>query len=397
MKKFIIISITIVVLILCYFLFEPIFTYYAGREKFTDLSALQVKRDRTDLKKKQADNILKTEYSKLQTPALSVSIGVNNKLVWANTVGYANVNEQVIANSSTKFRIGSVSKSFTSVGLGVLIQKGKLEPTSTVQNFVTYASNKLSGLTVKQLSSHTSGIRNYGTCLCFPIWEYYDNDEYNSIEESIAIFNDDDLLFEPGENFSYSTYNYTLLSGVMEKAAEKDFLLFMEDEVFKPLGMKETTADKKNTDLSNVATFYDIEDGKISQAYNINNSSKWAGGGFLSTTNDLVKFGNAILNNQLLDANTTALLFKPVTISNGEVNNQNYGLGWRNDVKEEVLSDHRKTRVIHHGGVAIGSTAMLILLPKYNTTIAVAMNRSGQSTELIDVAYKIAELFINQK
>lgn len=72
-------------------------------------------------------------------------------------------------------------------------------------------------------------------------------------------------------------------------------------------------------------------------------------------------------------------------------------MGWRNDVKEDVFNDQRKTRVIHHGGVAVGSTAILILLPEYNATIAVAMNRNGQSTELTEVAYKIAELFINQK
>lgn len=183
----------------------------------------------------------------------------------------------------------------------------------------------------------------------------------------------------------------------MEGASGQNFLPFMQENVFRPLKMVQTQPDKKNEHIEYTSKFYDIENGKIKEAYTTNSSNKWAGGGFLSTTNDLVKFGNAVINQQLLDPTTTELLFRPATLVNGKVNGQNYGLGWRNDVRNDILKDKRSVNSIHHGGTAMGSTAMLILLPEYNTTVAVAMNRNGKSSDLFDVAYKIAELFINAK
>ncbi|MDT0685862.1 serine hydrolase domain-containing protein [Autumnicola psychrophila] len=139
------------------------------------------------------------------------------------------------ADSITKYRIGSISKSLTSVGLGLLFERKTIEPNSIVENYVPYANSKLSKLTIKELASHTSGIRNYSSCLCFPIWEFYNNNQYNSIKQSVLIFNNDDLIFEPSTDFNYSTYNYTLLSGIIEGATNLDYLEFMKTNVFEPL------------------------------------------------------------------------------------------------------------------------------------------------------------------
>jgi len=379
-------------------LFKPVITYNFGREKLQDLSHLQPNINHSKKIEKQADSLVISEFIKLKTPALSASIGINNTLIWSNTIGYADINNQIIADSLTKFRIGSTSKALTSIGLGILIQSKKLKPQSLVKNFVPYASHILSEITLEQVASHTSGIRNYGTCFCFPIWEYYNNHEYNSIEESIAVFNNDELLFEPSTDFSYSSYNYTLLSGMMEKASEQKFLPFMQEKVFQPLYMTQTKADKKDQNKENTAKFYEIDNREIKESYEVNNSVKWAGGGFLSSTNDLVKFGNAVLNYKLIDSITTAKLFEPVKLNSGQINGQNYGMGWRNDMYENIHKDGHKVNIIHHGGTAMGSTAMLILLPEYNLTVAVTMNRNASSKEtkniFFSLPHKLARLFI---
>jgi serine beta-lactamase-like protein LACTB len=400
MKKLIKISVPIItILVLCYYLFKPVLIYNFGREKLENLSHLQSNINHSELIQKQADSLLASEFNKLETPALSASIGINNTIIWSNTIGYADIDNQIIADSLTKFRIGSTSKALTSVGLGILIQNKKLMTHSLVRDFVPYASTKLSELTVQQVASHTSGIRNYGTCYCFPIWEYYNNNQYNSIEESIAVFNNDELLFEPSTNFSYSSYNFTLLSAMMETASEKKFLTFMQEKVFQPLQMTQTTADKKTQKKDNTAKFYDISNGEIKESYEVNNSVKWAGGGFLSTTNDLVKLGNAVLNYKLLNASTTTKLVEPVKLNSGKINSQNYGMGWRNDRYENIHKDGHKVNIIHHGGVAMGSTAMLILLPEYNLTVAVTMNRNASTEEtknlFFSLPHKLASLFVN--
>jgi serine beta-lactamase-like protein LACTB len=400
MKRIIKIFVPIIaILVLSFFLFEPIITHNFGKEKLKDFSNLQLNIIYNEQIKRQADSLLISEFKKLKTPALSASIGINNNLIWSNTIGYANIDEKVVADSLTKFRIGSTSKALTSIGLGVLIQSKKLNTHSLVKDFVPFASNKLSELTLQQVASHTSGIRNYGTCLCFPIWEYYNNNEYNSIEESVAIFNDDELLFEPSTNFSYSSYNFTLLSAMMETASEKKFLSFMQENVFQPLQMTQTKADRKNQNKDNIAKFYEIENGEIKESYEVNNSVKWAGGGFLSTPNDLIKLGNAVLNFRILDSLTTAKLFEPVKLNSGQVNSDNYGMGWRNDTYKTIRKDGSDVNVIHHGGVAMGSTAMLILLPEYNLTVAVTMNRNASTQETKNLFFsipgKLASLFVN--
>jgi CubicO group peptidase (beta-lactamase class C family) len=398
MKKTLKISVPIIILVFCYFLFKPVITYNFGREKLQDLSHLQLYINHSKQIKKRADSLLISEFNKLKTPALSVSIGINDTLIWSNTIGYADIDNRIIADSLTKFRIGSTSKALTSIGLGVLIQTKKLKSQSLVKDFVPYASHILSEITLEQVASHTSGIRNYGTCFCFPIWEYYNNHEYNSIEESIAVFNNDELLFEPSTDFSYSSYNYTLLSGMMEKASEQKFLPFMQEKVFHPLYMNQTKADKKNQNKENTAKFYEIDNGEVKESYEVNNSVKWAGGGFLSTTNDLVKLGNAVLNYRLLDSITTVKLFEPVKLNSGKINSQNYGMGWRNDLNKDILKDGQNVNIIHHGGVAMGSSAMLILLPEYNLTVAVTMNRNATSEEtkniFFSLPHKLASLFI---
>ncbi len=394
MKKLIKIVLLIFVLTLIYFLFEPVVLYNFGRNSFPNLTKLTTKTNHIDPTFNEADQIIKNAYSKLQTPALSVAIGIDNKIKYSNTIGFANLESKILADSLTKFRIGSTSKAITSAGLGVLIENKQLDLLSTVKIYVPYASKKLSKLTLKQLASHTSGIRNYGNCLCFPIWEYYNNDQYNSVKESVTIFNKDPLLFTSGTDFSYSSYNYTMLSAIIEGATNKDFLSFMQESVFVPLALKHTIADKQGFKSENIAKFYAVENDNYKEAYKINNSNKWAGGGFLSTPKDLVKFGNAMLNNTLLDSTTTDLLFTPVKLINGEVNEQNYAIGWRNDVSKNVFKEKRKTIVIHHGGTAMGSTALLILLPEYNISVAIAMNRSGKTPDLFNLAYKLAELYI---
>ncbi len=399
MKKILIAVIVALIIILCYFLFEPIVIHNFGKEKLEDFSHLQPNIKHSKQIKKQADSLLISEFNKLKTPALSASIGINNINIWSNTIGYADIDNRIIADSLTKFRIGSTSKALTSVGLGILIQSEKLATQSLVGDFVPYASEKISKLTLRQVASHTSGIRNYGTCYCFPIWEYYNNNEYNLIEESVAVFNSDELLFEPSTNFSYSSYNYTLLSAMMETASEKKFLPFMQDKVFQPLNMNQTKADRKNQKKEGTAKFYEVENGEIKESYEVNNSVKWAGGGFLSTPNDLVKLGNAVLNYRLLDSLTTAILFEPVKLNSGQVNSDNYGLGWRNDMYKNIHEDGHDVNIIHHGGVAMGSTAMLILLPEYNLTVAVTMNRNATSREtknlFFSLPHKLASLFIN--
>src|SRR5690606_21300072 len=207
MKKVAIIASILATVILSYFLFEPVFTYWLSRTKSPDLQALLPTITHDDPVSKKADELLIEEFQGLKSPSLSVSIGIDDSVVWSNSIGYSDVENKRLVDSTTKYRIGSVSKTIASIGLGLLFQSKALNPNSVAGDYVPYVTEDLTNLTVKELASHTSGIRNYGTCMCLPLWEYYDNDHYSSVEESVSIFADDELLFAPGKAFSYSSYN----------------------------------------------------------------------------------------------------------------------------------------------------------------------------------------------
>lgn len=396
MKKYIkTCSIFTLSLVLAYYLFEPIFLYNIGWKNKPNTSNIQPVQTHNDLILNKADSILKAIYTKLDAPAVSIAVGQNNKVIWSNVIGYQDIENKTLADLTTKFRIGSTSKAVTSLGIGVLLQNNKLNLDHQVKQFVSYAKDPLKDLTLKQLASHTSGIRNYGACLCFPIWEYYNNDSYSSVEESVSLFKNDELLFTPGDNFSYSSYNFTLLSAMIEEASGKPFPKFMKESVFEPLHATFIVEETSET-IKDAAEFYDVTNQKYKKVYPVNNSNKWAGGGFLASPTDLIKLGNAFLNNELFDKNTTDLLTAPVMLNNSKVNEQNYAIGWRNDAKD-IFNNGTTIRVWHHGGIANGSISLLALFPEHNLSISMLANKNGSSSDLFENVYAIAKIFINQK
>lgn len=427
MKRIVTGGAVIVFIIICYFLFEPVFVWRAGWQALPDVHNTEpdvtIKDAEWDNEITASQKLLSRFHALSQSPAVSVAVGVGNKLIWAEARGYSDIESGVVADTQTTFRIGSVSKAVTSVGLGKLLEQDMLGLDDSVGKYVAYFGNP--GITIRQLASHTSGIRNYGLCFCAPMWEYYSNDIYNSVEKSVAVFGSDALLFEPGTSFSYSTYNYTLLSGVMEKASGQEFLSFMADEVFDPIGMKYTSGDYADSIIENRAKFYEVNDGEYKEVYPVDNSNKWAGGGLISTPSDLVKLGNALLNGAILKKATVDTLFAPQPLADGTMNPQHYALGWRHEISMmlnpdieqsqpamimdssnllisqprthetvELFDGKKKVRAVHHGGTALGSTALLILFPEYQLSIAMIMNKHSESYQLFDYVVPIAEQFI---
>ncbi|MHA7055762.1 serine hydrolase domain-containing protein [Aquimarina sp. M1] len=397
MKKCIIIaSIVLPVLVICFFLFEPMMTYTTGWNKFPSTTKLKpIKHHKNKLSIK-ADRILTEMFSLLKAPGFSAAVGMNGKVIWSNAIGYQNIKNNTKLNINTKFRIGSTSKAVTSLGVGVLLQNHKLNLDSKVREFVPYANETLSEITMQQLASHTSGIRNYGTCFCFPIWEHQNNDEYTSVQESVGIFSNSPLLFLSGSDFSYSSYNYTLLSAMIEGASGKDFLSFMDEEVFNPLGLNNIKGETTSLSPENVSKFYEVDENMYKETFKVNNSNKWAGGGFVATPTDLVKLGNAFLNYTLLHKETTEILIQPVALDSGNINEQNYAIGWRNDLTEKIFDHNQKVQIVHHAGTAVGSTSVFILFPEYNLSISLLMNRSGSVSDLFTYSYELAKIFITK-
>ena len=310
---------------------------------------------------RQARQFIDSLRVKQGIPGISICVGTKDKILWAEGFGLADVENGVPVTVNSTFRMGSVSKSLTSLAVGKLVEEGKLDLDAPIEQYNTGFAPKRYSVTPRQLATHTAGIRHYGLndgidCL----------KRYKNVRDGLAIFNRDSLLFKPGTAYSYSTYGYSLLSAVIEQASRTPFLTYLQTAVFTPLGMAHTGADYSDQVVPHRVRFYETRNGWLLNANQVENSYKWAGGGLLSTPADLVIMGGSLLNYSLLKRETVALLFTPQLLTDGK--NTNYGFGWR------IGTDQKGRRIIHHGGSIDGGRTFLMLYPDHNLIVAITAN-----------------------
>jgi CubicO group peptidase (beta-lactamase class C family) len=297
-------------------------------------------------------------------PGMSVAVAVDGKLVWAEGFGVADLEQCVPVTPKTKFRIGSTSKPLTSAAVGLLYDQKHLDLDAPIQRYVPDFPNKGHVITTRQLLGHLGGIRGYNAEESAKL----DRDVYHSVSESLKRFKDDPLEAPPGAKWIYSTYGYVLASAAIEGASGQDFLSFMRDKVFLPLGMQDTVADERDKIILNRARWYTVvADGTYRNTPYEDLSYKWAGGGFLSTAEDLARFGSALLKPGFLKQDTLAMIFSRQRTSDGQ--NTKYGLGWF----IHDAGDGAERQFEHGGGVA-GSSSWLVLYPDQGVVIAWMQN-----------------------
>lgn len=312
-------------------------------------------------------------------PGLQIAVMHRGNLVFSKGFGFADLEQQVPVDTNTKMRIGSVSKTLTSAAVGKLIEQNRLNLDAPVQQYVDYFPKKKHNITTRQVAGHIAGIRHYRGD------EFLLDTRFQNVKESLEIFDEDTLLFEPGTEYSYSSYGWNLISAVVEEVSGEQFVSFMEREVFKPLKLQKTVADYTDSLIYDRTSYYSrSDDGVIINAPYVDNSYKWAGGGFLGTAEDLTKFGKAIFWSDFLQPETVDVLIDPMELNSGE--STNYGIGWRTGTDEE------NRRYYGHSGGSVGGTTQFVVFPEQEVIVAVIANMGGVSYR--DSHLRIAGFFM---
>ena len=310
-------------------------------------------------------------------PGFALAVAVDGRVVWSEAFGYANLETHRPATAATQFRIGSVSKSLTADAVAQLYEQGKLDLDAPIQRYVPTFPEKGGVITTRLLGGHLAGIRHYQGN------EFLLNQPYSTVTAGLAVFQNDPLVAPPGTRYSYSTYGFNLISAVVEGASGQQFLAYMSRHVFQPLMMSSTAPDRNDSLIPNRTRFYErTKSGEFVPAPTVNNSYKWAGGGFLSTAEDLVRFGTAHLAPGYLRAATLDLLFTPQRTSSGETTP--YGIGWF------VATDTLGHRTVFHGGSSIGGTTVFGVDRDSRVVIALVTNLSDAR---VDAAEEIRLVF----
>lgn len=303
-----------------------------------------------------------------KVPALSVSVAVDDQIVWSEAVGYADLITEKRATNKTQFRIASLSKNITGTALGLLIEQGRLDPDAPVSRYVKNLPEAVQSLTTRQIASHQSGIAHYQNAA-----DDADMTKYSSTTEALQKFVSRPLAHAPGAGETYSTYAYTLLAAVIEGASGQPYLNFMRDRIFAPLGMNSTVPDITGVARKERASAYETDSGRVVRAPEIELSGRWAGAGFLSTSDDLARLGMAHTNGKFLRETTVDMLNSGQRKNDGSLTKEGFGWGPRRDFLDRT--------VMWGNGRIEGATSALLVYRKPRVVVSILTNLLGATLD----------------
>ncbi|XP_016406549.1 serine beta-lactamase-like protein LACTB, mitochondrial [Sinocyclocheilus rhinocerous] len=421
-------------------------------------------------------DLLQRMQDEVGAPGMVIGVSVDGSHVWCEGVGYSDLENRVPCGPDTVMRIASISKPLTAAAVARLWEDGKIDLDAPVQKYVPeFPQKRYEGegvtITPRMLLSHLSGIRHYekdGKKVRedrekakrllkppekkeeksseenkekpkaedssakskeakgglrkkeFEQEEYYLKDNFENVIQALDLFKDDLLIFKPGSTFLYSTHAYTLLSAVVERAAGQRFLDHMM-KMFQELGMLNTVPDENDPIIYNRSRFYHFnKKGRVVNCPYVDNSYKWAGGGFLSTVGDLLVFGNALLYSYqmaglkntdgllpgFLKPHTAKAVWAPVDKTDASWDKDGlYAQGWLVVEKRQKYGQCRSRRhYVSHTGGAVGASSVLLVLPSESghtanqmqlppQGVVVTIITNMQSVGLNTTALKIAQEF----
>lgn len=322
-------------------------------------------------------------------PGINVAIGDENGILWAKGFGHANIEYKTPMVPGTLMRIGSVAKVITTAAMMRMVERGELNLDAPIRTYVSQWPEKHAPVTLRQLAAHVAGVRHYLND------EFLSNKAYMNSVHALDIFKNDGLLFEPGAEYSYSTYAWTLISAAMEAASGKDFKTIIRDEVLTPLNLNNTKFDDKFPIIENRQSAYDFEQGMLQNSPQVDASYKYAGGGFLSTPIDAVNFALAHRKAGYLKEETLKEMFTILPPSY-------HGIGWvigfdrymdnYSEDFQRIMQEHPNT-VMHSGG-SVGGLTMMILCLDHNRSVALTKNVSnGPDANHFELALKTLDIF----
>ncbi len=295
------------------------------------------------------------------------------KTIFRKAYGLADVASKQAMRAESPARLGSMTKQFTAVAILMLADEGKLALSDDITSFLPGYPTHGARITIEHLLTHTSGIPSYTDKRGFV--DIMRNDV--TVAHGIDFFKDDALEFVPGTQFRYNNSGYFLLGAIIEKASGLPYARFLDERIFKPLGMTHTGYED---DRIRPVSGYD---GKADKADGISMTWPYAAGALVSTVDDLALWQTALTDGKLLRPETLRQAWTARPLTDGKPSP--YGYGWfvgRLNGLDEVF----------HGGNITGFTSDAVWLPKERVYVAMLANREadGIDAPLATLTRKIA-------
>ncbi|MEK6303135.1 MAG: serine hydrolase [Acidobacteriota bacterium] len=328
------------------------------------------------------DELMKV-YNSYQQFNGAVLVAEDGKVIFKKGYGMANMEWNIPVETDTKFRLGSITKQFTSMLILQLVQEGKIKLEGKLTDYLPdYRKDTGDRITIHQLLNHTSGIPSYTGLPNF--FQEISRNPY-SVSDFVKKYGSGDLEFEPGAKWNYNNSGYFLLGAIVERVAGKPYEQVLKERILDPVGMKNTGYDHHETILAKRAAGYEKRPGGLVNASYLDMGLPYAAGSLYSTVEDLYLWDQALYTEKLLSAQLKESMYKPGL--------SNYAYGWIVR-KPSVGAQGEPVTIIEHGGGINGFNTLITRLPESKNLIVLLNNTGG--TKLQEMSQKIAGILFGK-
>jgi D-alanyl-D-alanine carboxypeptidase len=320
-----------------------------------------------DLKAK-ADAYLKSAYP-ADGPGAAVIIVEHGKTVYAAGQGLADLEAKTPITPQTAFRLGSITKQFSSAVLLQLIEEGKVSLDDPISRYLAGFPEPGASATVRQLLNHTSGIQSYTS---IPGWMTEANTgRAYTTEQMIGLFRDMPSPARPGEKWDYNNSGYVLVGAIVEKVTGKPWHQAVAERITRPLGLETIRYGVEEPTIASMAHGYTVRETGVAPAVKIHMSVPHAAGALVGTVGDLARWGAALHHGKVVKPASYAAMIAPTRLPNGETIPYGFGLG---------TGEMRGHQEIGHGGGIFGFSTDSTYFPKEDVFVAVFANSDQPAT-----------------
>ena len=327
----------------------------------------------------QINQVLEAQFED-NGPGAVFLVAKEGEVIYQNALGLANLELEAPMQPDNVFEIGSMTKQFTSIGILMLMEEGKLSLQDEITIYIPDYPTQGHTITIHHLLTHTSGIKNFTSVKGLNAIAQKDMEPL----EMIDFFKNEPMDFAPGEAFKYNNSGYVILGYIIEQASGMSYADFVEQRIFKKLGMTASRYASRSTVVSKRASGYHKRE-HYSNARHISYSIPYASGSLMSMVGDLFKWEEGIKNHVLISEKTTQMAFTNYTLNNGDP--INYGYGWH-------IKDLDGTLSYQHGGSIFGFKSMGVYLPDADIYVVGLSNCDCNSPT--QIARDIAAMVLNQ-
>ncbi|MCR9243410.1 MAG: beta-lactamase family protein [bacterium] len=316
------------------------------------------------------------EFRKEQgIPGISVAVGVAGEIPVAFGLGLADLENDVPATEHTVYRLASISKPITAICALRLHERGELDLDAPVHTLVSEWPKKRWPVTTRQLLGHLGGVRHYKR------GEGESTSHFPDQTKGLVRFASDPLIHEPGTKYRYTTFGYNLAAAVVEAQAARPFPRVVREWIAEPSRAPSLQDDDVRRLIKHRAQGYRERGAVLENSQLMDGSYKLGGGGLCSSAPDLVRFGQALLADRLLQRETLELMWTEQRTAGGD--GTGYGLGFR-------VGKRGGRRTIAHSGAQSRVSTMFLMLPDDGIVVALLCNLERR--RLAGLANAVADL-----